>query len=135
MSLRRAGHLESFATGVVADELARERFGPASDAYDLVRRAGAGEPAALEALAGVGRYLGAAIAGFVNALEPELVVIGGGFGRAAAEFLLGSARDVLARDALLPGRDNLRIVQAQLGGDAGVIGAGMIAFEALDAGT
>jgi hypothetical protein len=29
----------------------------------------------------------------------------------------------------------LRIVQAQLGGDAGVIGAGMIAFEALDAGT
>jgi predicted NBD/HSP70 family sugar kinase len=62
-------------------------------------------------------------------------VIGGGFGEAAAEFLLGSAGDVLAQDALPPGRDNLRIVQAQLGGDAGVIGAGMIAFDALDAGT
>jgi glucokinase len=108
------GHLESFATGVVADELARERFGPGSDAYDLVRRAVAGEPAALEALAGMGR---------------------GGFGEAAAEFLLGSARDALAQDALQPGRDTLRVVQAQLGGDAGVIGAGMIAFEALDAGT
>jgi glucokinase len=129
------GHLESFATGVAADELAREHFGPGSDAHDLVRRAASGESAALDALAGVGRYLGAAIASFVNALEPELVVIGGGFGEAAAEFLLGSARDVLAQDALAPGRDNLRIVQAQLGGDGGVIGAGMIAFEALDAGT
>jgi glucokinase len=89
----------------------------------------------LKVLARVGRYLGAAIASLVNALEPELVVIGGGFGEAAADFLLGSVRDVLAQDALPPGRDNLRIVQAQLGGDAGVIGAGMIAFEALDAGT
>jgi len=129
------GHLESFATGVVADELAREHFGPGSDAYDLVRRAKAGEPAAQDVLAGVGRYLGAAIASFVNALEPELVVIGGGYGEAAAEFLLESARQVLTQDALPPGRDNLRIVQAQLGGDAGVIGAGMIAFEALDAET
>jgi glucokinase len=129
------GHLESFATGVAADDLAGELFGPGSDARDLVRRAAAGESAALDALAGVGRYLGAAIASLINALEPELVVIGGGFGEAAAEFLLGSARDVLAQDALPPGRDNLRIVQAQLGGDAGVIGAGMIAFEALDAGT
>jgi glucokinase len=129
------GHLESFATGVAADELARRHIGPGSDARDLVRRAAAGEAAALNVLAGVGRYLGAAIAGFVNALEPELVVIGGGFGEAAAEFLLGSARDVLAQDALPPGRDNLRIVQAQLGRDAGVIGAGMIAFETLDAGT
>jgi glucokinase len=129
------GHLESFATGVAADELARERFGPGSDARELVQRAAAGEAAALDALASVGRYLGAAIAGLVNALEPALVVIGGGYGEAAAEFLLGSAREVLAQDALPPGRDNLRIVQAQLGGVAGVIGAGMIAFEALDAGT
>jgi glucokinase len=129
------GHLESFATGIAADELAREHIGPGSDAHDLVRRAAAGEAAALKVLARVGRYLGAAIASLVNALEPELVVIGGGFGEAAAEFLLASARDVLAQDALPPGRDNLRIVQAQLGGDAGVIGAGMTAFEALDAGT
>lgn len=125
------GHLESFATGLAADELARDRIGPGSSAHDLVRRAHAGEPEALELLAGIGRYLGAAIASFVNALEPELVVIGGGFGEAAGEFLLPSAREVIAQDALPPGRDSLRIVAAQLGGDAGVIGAGMIAFEAL----
>jgi glucokinase len=127
------GHLESYATGLAADGFARERIGPESDAHDLVRRAKAGEHTALELLAEVGRYVGAAVASFVNALEPELVVIGGGYGEAAGEFLLPSAREVIARDALPPGRDTLRIVEAQLGGDAGVIGAGMIAFEALGA--
>jgi glucokinase len=128
------GHLESFATGLAADDFARAEIGPESDAYDLVRRAHAGEAQALELLARIGRYVGAAIASFVNALEPELVVIGGGFGEAAGEFLLASAREVIAQDALPPGRDSLRIVEAQLGADAGVIGAGMIAFEALGAG-
>ena len=127
------GHLESYATGLAAGELARERIGPDSNAHDLVRRARAGEAAALAILAEVGRYLGAAIATFVNALEPELVVLGGGFGEAAGEFLLAPAREVLAVDGLEPGRDTLEIVEAQLGTDAGVIGAGMIAFEALDA--
>src|SRR4029450_5964358 len=94
----------------------------------------AGEPQALELLARIGRYVGAAIASFVNALEPELVVIGGGFGEAAGEVLRASAREVIAQDAPPPGRDSLRIVEAQLGADAGVIGAGMIAFEALGAG-
>jgi glucokinase len=127
------GHLESYATGLAADAFARERIGPESDAHDLVRRAKVGESVALELLAEVGRYVGAAVASFVNALEPELVVIGGGYGEAAGEFLLPSAREVIARDALPPGRDNLRIVEAQLGADAGVIGAGMIAFEAFEA--
>jgi glucokinase len=127
------GHLESFATGLAADRVARERIGPESNARDLLLRANAGESAAVEALAGIGRYLGAAIASLVNALEPELIVIGGGFGEAAGEFLLGPARQVLVRDALSPGRENVRIVGAQLGTYAGVIGAGMIAFEALDA--
>jgi glucokinase len=128
------GHLESYATGLAADRVARERIGPESDAHDLVRRGLAGEPEAVNALAGIGRYVGAAIASFVNALEPELIVIGGGFGEAAGGLLLGSAREVLARDGLAPGRETVRIVEAQLGTDAGVIGAGMLAFEALDTG-
>lgn len=127
------GHLESFATGVAADRVARERIGPESNAHDLVRRGKAGEPEAVAALAGIGRYVGAGIASFVNALEPEVIVIGGGFGEAAGDLLLGPARDVLAQDGLTPSRENVRIVKARLGTDAGVIGAGMIAFEALDA--
>jgi len=124
------GHLESYASGRAADGVAREVLGPGSDAHDLVERARTGEAAAVDALAGIGRRLGAGIASFLNVFEPELVVIGGGFG-AAGELLLGPAREVVAVEGLTPARDTVRIVQAELGVDAGVIGAAMLGFEAL----
>jgi glucokinase len=126
------GHLESYAAGPVADRAARELYGNGSDGHELVERARKGEPEAVEALAEIGRRLGAGIASFVNVFEPELVVVGGGFGT-AGELLLGPAREVLAREGLEPARDTVKVVPAQLGFYAGVIGAGMIAFEALDA--
>jgi glucokinase len=124
------GHLESFAAGPAADRVARSLYGDDSNAHELVRRARKGEPEAVEALAGIGRYLGAGIATFVNVFEPELVVVGGGFGE-AGELLLGPAREVVAVEGLEPARDKVRIVEAELGVEAGVIGAGMVAFEAL----
>ena len=124
------GHLESFAAGPAADRVARSLYGDGSDAHELVRRGRDGEPEAVEALAGIGRYLGSGIATFVNVFEPELVVVGGGFGD-AGELLLGPAREVVAVEGLEPARDNVRIVKAELGIEAGVIGAGMVAFEAL----
>ena len=81
------GHLESFAAGPAADRVARSLYGEGSNAHELVRRGQDGEAVAIEALAGIGRYLGAGIASFVNVFEPEVVVVGGGFGvarRAAA---------------------------------------------------
>ena len=125
------GHLESLAAGPAADRVARSLYGAESNAHELVRRGQAGDGEAVEALAGIGRYLGAGIASLVNIFEPELVVVGGGFG-AAGELLLGPAREVLAVEGLEPARDTVRIVQAELGAEAGVIGAGMVGFEALD---
>lgn len=127
------GHLESYATGRAAGEQAREQLGERVDERELVRRAQAGDDEAVRLLDRIGRYVGAAMATYVNTLEPELIVIGGGFGEAAFDFLRASAREVIDRDALEPGRDTVRLVHAQLSTDAGVIGAGMIAFEALDA--
>jgi glucokinase len=124
------GHLESYASGTAAGRVARQVLGEGSNARDLVERARAGEAKAVEALAEIGRWLGAGIASFVNVFEPEIVVIGGGFG-AAGELLLGPAREVVAREGLAPARDTVRVVRAELGADAGVIGAGMLGFEAL----
>lgn len=126
------GHLESFASGKAADGVARELYGPAADAQTLLRRAAAGEAKAEQGLDWIARRLGAGIASFLNTFEPELVVIGGGFGAAAAEVLLPAVRQVIVREVLPPARDSHRIVQAGLGADAGVIGAGMIGFEALE---
>lgn len=126
------GHLEGLASGTAADAAARDLYGPDADARLLVERARAGEQPASAALARIGRYLGAGIAGLVNVLEPELIVIGGGFS-AAGDLVLGPARAQLATDGLTPGRDTVRIVLAELGEDAGLVGAALVGREALAA--
>lgn len=127
------GHLEPYVTGLAAGAAAREAFGPAADAHRLVRLANEGDPTAREILAEIGRYLGSGMGSFVNTFGPELLVIGGGFGVAAAEHLLPSAIEVMQREALPPMRDTVRVVPAELGTAAGLIGAAFVGFEALDA--
>jgi glucokinase len=126
------GHLEPYVTGVAATRLAQEAFGPAVDSHRLVRLAREGDARAREILHGIGRYLGGGIASLVNLFNPELVVIGGGFS-AAEDFLFEPAREVVRRDALAPAGERVRIVRAELGTAAGLIGAGLIAFAAFDA--
>ena len=124
------GHLEPYVTGVAATKLAQEEFGPAVDAHRLVRLANEGEPRAVEILAGIGRHLGAGIGSLVNIFNPQLVVIGGGFA-AAGDFVLDPAREIVAREGLAGAGERVRIVRAELGTAAGLIGAGLVAFDAL----
>jgi glucokinase len=125
------GHFEQYASGRAADRAAAEVLGPGSKARELVAAARDGNEAALEAMREIGRRLGAGMGSLVNIFDPELVVIGGGFS-SALDLLLDPAREVLAQEALPPGRDLVRIVPAALGADAGLVGAGFVAFEALD---
>ncbi len=125
------GHLETLASGRAADEAAKGIFGADAAGLELVESARGGDEACIEALAEIGRRLGAGIGGLINIFEPELVVLGGGFGQ-AGELLFGPAREVVAREALPPGRDTVRIVPAELGPRAGLVGAGFVAYEALD---
>ena len=60
-----------------------------------------------------------------------MVVIGGGFGVAAGELLLGPVREMVLREALAPAGERVRLAVAELGPMAGVIGAGLVAFEAI----
>jgi glucokinase len=124
------GHLEPYVTGTAATLLAQAEYGPAADAHRLVRIAFEGDARAIEILAGMGRHLGAGIATLINIFNPELVVIGGGFA-AAGEFVLEPAREVVRRDSLGDAGETLRIVRAELGTAAGLIGAGLVGFEAI----
>jgi glucokinase len=126
------GHLEVLASGSAADAAARDLYGDDADAHVLVGRAKVGDEAAVDALAHIGRMLGAAIGSLVNVLDPELVVIGGGFGAAAGTFVLDPAREAARREAIYPADRRLRVVPAQLGSESGLVGAGLVAFEALD---
>ena len=123
------GHLEPYVTGTAATKLARAEFGPAVDAHRLVRLADEGDQKAIEILDGMGRRLGAGIGSLVNIFDPELVVIGGGFA-AAGDFLLKPAAEVMRREVLAPEGGRVSLVRAELGTAAGLIGAGLIAFDA-----
>jgi glucokinase len=139
------GHLEALASGTATDELARriaaERpdgdLGRAAaegrrvDARLAVDLAGEGAGDARDLLERIGGILGEGIVSLVNIFNPEVVVVGGGFSR-AGELLLEPARKVVAERALLPARDLVRIVPALLGPEAGLIGAGLIGFEAFE---
>jgi hypothetical protein len=46
--------------------------------------------------------------------------------------VLGPAREAAGREAVLPARGAVRLVAAELGNEAGLVGAGLVAFEALD---
>ncbi len=89
-----------------------------------------GDAAAIGVLALIGTRLGVAISSFVNIFNPEVVVIGGGV-MAAGELLLEPARAVVAERALGPPREEVRIVPAAFGIEAGMVGAGALAFAGL----
>src|SRR5262245_8607717 len=71
------------------------------------------------------RILGAA----TQVLNPDVIVIGGGVAQ-AGEKLFGPLRAALERYTLASHRERLRLVPAQLGEQAGVIGAGLMAWQA-----
>ena len=140
-----AGCLEALASGTAIARIARERLAagdtrgstPLADidpgalsGKDVTIAVYAGDPLSLDILAAVGRWLGVGIASLIAALDPEIVVVGGG-AMQAGELLLGPARDEAAARVVGRGhRDLPPIVAAALGDDAGLIGAALLALAA-----
>ena len=71
------------------------------------------------------RYLGQAIANVINFLDPEVVVLGGGVSKAGS-FLLDAVREETPKYCVYKAMPISRIELAELGPDAGIIGAAML---------
>lgn len=84
-----------------------------------------GDPTAIAIFDLIGTRLGVALTSFANIFEPELIVIGGGV-MAAGDLLLEPARRELRARALRP-MNEVPVVAAELGPDAGMIGAAAMA--------
>jgi glucokinase len=87
-----------------------------------------GDEQARTVLARVGERLGIGVAGLVNALDPDVVVIGGG-AVAAGDLLLDPARAATARLVLPPGREPPPIVPTRFGDESGMLGAALLALD------
>jgi glucokinase len=99
-------------------------------AEDVINAALKGDEIAREILLEAGGVLGEALVGIVNLLNPRLIVVGGGIGESCG-FLVERAAEVIDRNALA-GRRDVAVVQAELGNDAGVLGAAALAFDEHD---
>jgi glucokinase len=112
-------------------ELARLSSGDAERVTgDMVMQAARdGDPVSTGIFVEVGHRLGVGIAGLVNVLDPEVVVVGGGVSE-AGDLLLEPARDAFLRSVEAPGhRPEVPIVQAALGADSAAIGAAALVFD------
>jgi predicted NBD/HSP70 family sugar kinase len=98
----------------------------AADVMDLARQ---GERDVTEMLRQAGRDLGRVLAGVVNLLDPDAVVIGGEFSE-VQDYLAGIRREVYSR-ALPLAAGHLQILKASLGRDAGIKGAAALVAEEL----
>lgn len=91
-----------------------------------------GDELALEVFRQQGFYLGIALAGLVNVLNPEIIVIGGG-AAAGWDLFLPSMIEQIKHRAYREPAERAKIVRAQLGDDAGILGAARLAFESISA--
>lgn len=73
----------------------------------------------------IGRHLGTTLAGVVNLLNPERIVIGGGVSEAGT-FLFDAIKKTIKKRAMKVPARCAKVVKARLGQDAGLIGAAVL---------
>jgi glucokinase len=95
------------------------------DGTSVTTAARAGDEAAVGAVTTIGRHLGVALASFANTFDPDVIVIGGGVS-VVGDLLLDPARAEL-RARALPPMNEVAVRLAELGPDAGMIGAAALA--------
>ena len=90
--------------------------------FDAARE---GDEQGLKVFRRYARYLGQAIATIVNFFDPEVIVLGGGVSK-AGKFLLDAVREEAPKYCIYKSMPISRIELAELGPDAGIIGAAML---------
>ena len=142
------GCLEALASGTAIARRAQEalRAAPAGQGQMLLELAGQrpdgvdarvvaeaarrGDALARQVLEETWRYLGAGLVTLVNLLDPEVVALGGGVAR-MGELMLQPLRRHLQEHAVPGPARGTRLVAAELGDDAGVLGAAAVALQRL----
>ncbi|MBP1042360.1 ROK family protein [Vagococcus sp. BWB3-3] len=123
--------LESYASaaGMITtiNELIRNPKERVTNAEEIFSLLSSGNSEAQKTVALTIDYLARALAGIINTVDPEEIVIGGGVS-AAGSALLDPLREKLKQYVFPQIREGLTLRQASLGNDAGVLGA---AYESL----
>jgi glucokinase len=108
----------------------RRRTG--KDPAELGQLAQAGNPDALAFWADYGRDLGIGLTSLIYVLTPEAIIIGGGISQ-SSDFFFPAAQAEIALRVHPSSRVGLKLLKAQLGNQAGMMGAAKLAWELVQA--
>ncbi len=122
------GCVEQYASGTAIIRMARESGLDVASSWDVYELAMKGDEKAREVFATMGKYLGIVFAGLVNVFNPEMFVIGGGVSSGWDLFIDHVEKEVEERAFDAPAK-RAQIVRAELGEDAGILGAARVAFD------
>jgi glucokinase-like ROK family protein len=121
------GCWESLACGPALERRAQadHSLGKRLSARKLCNLAEQGDAHAQEAIQGTAHYLGLGIANLVTLFAPEMIALGGGLLQSHHLFLPAIQETVRTNCGLVP-HEQVQIVPASLGADAGLIGAAQV---------
>lgn len=133
------GCVEAIASGTgLANRLALEvargaitRLASGASAADIAAAAREGDPLSVELFRDAGEALGRCIASAAAVLDLEVVVLGGSIALRAWDLLAPTLTSTLRQEAKLDFTRDVRVVQAELGDAAGLVGAAQLAFTLL----
>jgi glucokinase len=91
--------------------------------HDVIAAWKSGDPLAQEILNAWHQHIAIGLGGLINVLDPEVVVVGGGM----AQFVDFEKLRMLTQERSMP--QGIRLVPAQLGNQAGIVGAAYLALE------
>lgn len=120
-----AGSLEQYAS------IRAIRRETGLEPHELAAKAEAGDGDAIAYWQGYGRRLGAGLASLIYVLTPEAVVLGGGIA-AGASLFLEAVRAEIDRRVLPTSREGLQLRVAELGNQAGMVGAAKLAWQLVE---
>ncbi len=141
----RRGCLEALASGTALERQAASLAGSAPGSLllemcggdtDLItgrmvcEAADRGDGPAVQAFGRIGYYLGLGVVNLIHVFDPETVVLGGGVAR-AGRHLLGELKKSVAENGIEALVRKTRIELSALGGEAGLVGAGAMAWEGI----
>ncbi len=116
----------------VLPELMKEKGSDAITSSVLAKAVSKNDPLTLDVLRRAAHYLGLHAASVINVLDPEMLVYGGGVVEGLGEWMVSQIRDTAKQYAInKEDLDKVKIVEAKLGEDAGVIGAALMGLDGL----
>jgi glucokinase len=105
----------------LAGDVEKSKSGDIAEAFQK------GDKETVRAIERAAKYLSIGIASVANTVNPELVVVGGGLTEALGEPFIRMIQKKLKGRPMTAATDSLRVVQSQLGDDAGITGAALVA--------